>query len=82
MNGTLLKRIEIVAQSDGSTEVRIPPLMLWECMECIGENRVEAVVTFAPPNFIIRFPRSAPNRVNELLKDWITSSHLIAAESS
>ena len=76
--GKLLEQVDIVADPDGATEVRIPPPCLWDCVDCFGENRLEASFTFRPPHFVARV-RQASRRVREVLSNW--HSELPAPES-
>ena len=77
-SGKLLERVEIIAAPEGATDVRIPPPCLWDCVDCFGENRLEASFTFRPPHFVARV-RQASRRVHEVLSNW--HSELPAPES-
>lgn len=66
----LLELVEVIADPEGSTEVHIPPPCLWDCVDCFGENRLEASFTFRPPHFVARVRHASPPRVHEVLSNW------------
>ena len=69
-SGKLLELVEIIADPEGTAEVRIPPPCLWDCVDCFGENRLEATFTFKPPDFVARVRHASPTRVHEVLGNW------------
>lgn len=69
-SGNLLELVEIVTDPEGATEVHIPPPCLWDCVDCFGENRLEASFTFRPPHFVARVRHASPPRVHEVLSNW------------
>lgn len=66
----LVQDVEIVSQADGSTDIVIPAKYMWECVECLGENRMPASYRFAPPHFVAHVTAASPQRVRETLQNW------------
>ena len=59
-----------VVPDDGATLVRIPPELLWDCVECFAENRMDARFTFRPPNFVARLGTTSSDRTRDTLRNW------------
>jgi hypothetical protein len=70
--GPLLARIEVIPDPDGFTELHIPPPCFWDCVDCLGVNRLEASFTFLPPHFVARVRRASASRIHEALRNWGT----------
>ena len=70
--GQLLERVEVIPDRDGLTELHIPPPCFWDCVDCLGENRLEASFTYLPPHFVARIRRVPASRVHEALRNWGT----------
>ena len=66
---TLLEMIQVSPDSDGATLIRIPPEVLYECVECFAENRLDARFSFRPPNFVARIATPF-ERACETLRNW------------
>jgi hypothetical protein len=68
-SGNLLEQIQ-VGPENGATEIRIPPELFWECVECFAENRMDAKFTFRPPNFVARLGAASSDRARDTLRNW------------
>jgi hypothetical protein len=71
-NVRLLDHVQVVSEVDGSAKVHIPPCCFWDCVECFGENRMDASFTFLSPGFVARIRSASALRVHDVLHDWAT----------
>jgi hypothetical protein len=67
---TLVDELDIEPECDGRIGVRIPSHLLWDCVECFGENRLSAHFTFSAPRFVAHISGTSSHRVRETLKNW------------
>ena len=74
--GELLNRVQVIPAADGLTELHIPPSCFWDCVDCLGDNRLEASFSFHPSYFIARIRRAPASRIHDALRNWGTPDSL------
>jgi len=72
LTGQLLEQVEVIPDPDGFTELHIPPPCFWDCVDCLGENRLDASFTFQPPHFVARVRRASASSIHAALRNWGT----------
>lgn len=67
---SLIQNVDVVNESDGSTDVIIPAKYFWECVECFGENRLGASFKYSTDHFVAHVSTASTQRVQETLRNW------------
>ena len=67
---TLDEFVEVLPESDGTIDLRIPAKQLWDCVECLSEHRLNATFTFKESEFVARLPHVPLNHAREILHAW------------
>lgn len=67
----LLEQLEVVERPDGTAEVHIPAPRFWDCVECFGENHLDATFLFKDPDFVAQVRHATIPHIRETLHDWV-----------
>jgi hypothetical protein len=63
-------RVRMSSTVDGSTLLLIPADCLWECMEWLHADRIDADFTFKGSHFVARLPEISGQHAWDLLETW------------
>jgi len=63
--------LHVKSSDDGPPQALIPNQYMWDLVESLAIQRVQAIYTYYDDHFIVSFPRMDLPRVQGLLDDWV-----------